>query len=242
MFVSHRQRLFPIVIIASMAACSKAPETSSVTPPTRSPATTSASDVQSAKSLELYRKLVQDKAWDTASPVGQEIVMKYPGSAAAVEVQKSLEETMAKAASAATQRRLSQLWSYQSGTESGGTQSTASIYSSAAEGGERVRLILRRHSAWGQSAYLFGSGKGFDCNATCSLSARLDDKARKIKAYRPPTGEPALFISDDKALIAALSGIDRLSIDVSEKGKGLRTLVFEVGGFDPHKFLPLAKK
>ncbi|MEO7431433.1 MAG: hypothetical protein ABIR62_05310 [Dokdonella sp.] len=242
MLVSLRQRLIPIAIIAAMTGCSKAPETPGAPTAARPVADASVAEVRSAKSLELYRTLVHDKSWDTASPVGQEIVMKYPGSAAAAEVQKSLEGTMANAASAATRRRLSQLWSYQTGTESGGTQSTASIYSSTAEGGDRVRLILRRHSAWGQSAYLFGSGKGFECKATCSLSARFDDKARKITAYRPPTGEPALFISDDKVFIAALDGITKLSIDVREKGKELRTLVFEVGGFDPHKFLPLAKK
>lgn len=242
MLVSRHQSLILIAIFAAISGCSKAPEAPGPSTASRSAPDTSAADVRSAKSLELYRTLVHDKSWDTASPVGQEIVMKYPGSAAAAEVRKSLDETMANAASDATRRRLSQLWSYQTGTESGGSQSTASIYSSTAEGGDRVRLILRRHSSWGQSAYLFGSGKGFDCKATCSLSARFDDKARTIKAYRPPTGEPALFISDDKALIAALDGITRLSIDVSEKGKGPRTLVFEVGGFDPHKFLPLAKK
>jgi len=242
MSIHPRTTLLLAAVILSLAACSKTPESPS--DPAAAPSRTAApvTDAQSSKSLDLYRTLLKDKAWDTASPVGQEIVMKYPGTAAAAEVQKTLPDTIAQAASSATQRRLQRLWSYQSSTESGGAQNTASIYSSDSAGGDRVRLILRRHSAWGQSAYLFGSGKGFECKATCILASRFDDQSQKIKAYLPPTGEPALFISDDKALIAKLRGTARLSIDVTEKGKAPRTLAFEVGGFDPDKFPPLAKK
>lgn len=230
--------LFALCTVGVLAACSKEPAPASVSAPAAAPA----ANAQASKALDLYRQLREQKNWELAAPVGQEVVMKFPGSPAAGEVQQTLADTSAQATAQTTHRRLERLWSYQSGKESGGEQNTASIYSSDVATGDRVRLILRRHADWGQSAYLFGSGKGFDCRGTCSLAARFDDKPQKIKAYLPPTGEPALFINDDKAFIAKLHGTQKLGIDVSEKGKAPRTLVFEVGGFDAGKFPPLAKK
>ncbi|MEO6689749.1 MAG: hypothetical protein ABIS07_05725 [Dokdonella sp.] len=234
--------LFVLCAISAMAACSKEPEPASVSGPTPAAAPAPVAIAQGSKALDLYRQLREQKNWELAAPVGQEVVAKYPGSPAASEVQQTLADTTAQATAQTTRRRLERLWSYQSGKESGGEQNTASIYSSDAAAADRVRLILRRHSAWGQSAYLFGSGKGFDCRGTCSLAAHFDDQAQKIKAYLPPTGEPALFINDDKAFIAKLHGTRKLSVEVIEKGKAPRALVFEVGGFDADNFPLLAKK
>ncbi len=229
-----------VLILASaalvLAACSK----SEAPLPQAAPAP--ALEAQGQKELELYRKLQLEKSYELAAPIGKEIVAKYPQSAAAKEVQITLADASAKADAITTQRRLERLWSYQSGKESGGEQNTASIYSKDAVTAERVRLVLRRHSAWGQSAYLFGSGKGFECGGGCSLNMRFDDQApKRMKAYLPETGEPAIFISDDKAFIERLDAAQAISIDVIEKGRGARTQVFEVGGFDATKF-PLVKK
>ncbi|MEP7044085.1 MAG: hypothetical protein ABI843_13560 [Dokdonella sp.] len=229
-----------VLIFASaallLAACSKSEA------PTPQAAPAPASDVQGQKELDLYRKLQLEKSYELAAPIGKEIVAKYPQSAAAKEVQVTLADASAKADAITTQRRLERLWSYQSGKESGGEQNTASIYSKDAVVADRIRLVLRRHSAWGQSVYLFGNGKGFECAGGCNLNIHFDEQAAKrMKAYLPETGEPALFISDDKAFIERLDAAQTVSIDVTEKGKGARTLVFEVGGFDATKF-PLVKK
>lgn len=234
--------LFALCAISLLAACSKDPQPAAVSLPTPAAAPTPVANAQASKALDLYRQLREQKNWEPAAAVGQEVVGKYPNTPAANEVRQTLADTAAQATAQSTHRRLERLWSYQSGKESGGEQNTASIYSGDTAVGDRVRLILRRHSAWGQSAYLFGSGKGFDCRGTCSLSAHFDDQPQKIKAYLPPTGEPALFISDDKAFIAKLHGTQKLSVEVTEKGKAPRILVFEVGGFDADKFPPLAKK
>ncbi|MFI4970790.1 MAG: hypothetical protein ACHP7D_11345 [Lysobacterales bacterium] len=230
--------LMPLIAMAALAACAP-----SQSPPASAPVAVPAADPQMTQALDLYRKLQQEKSWELAAPIGQEIVAKYPGSAAAREVQETLVDTTAKAAAIATHRRLERLWIYQSGKESGGNQSTASIYSSDAAPGDRVRLVLRRHSKWGQSAYLFGSGKGFECRGTCGLVMHFADQpVQRMKAYLPPTGEPAIFISDDKAFIARLGSAQKLGIEVTEKAKRPRTLMFEVGGFDPTRFAPVAKK
>jgi hypothetical protein len=207
------------------------------------PAASSAGDAPAARDLVLYRTLREQKSWELAEPVGQEIATRYPQSAAAKEVAQTLADTTAKAGVASTSRRLQRLWTYQSGKESGGEQSTASIYSNADASGDRVRLILRRHSAWGQSVYLFGNGKGFVCRGTCRLAVRFDQQPeQEIKAYLPPTGEPAMFIADDKTFINRLAHARKISIDVIQKEKGARMLVFEVGGFQAEKFLPVTKK
>lgn len=229
-------RALALILVAALpAACSRS------TPPAPAAPSAPAAETQGRKELELYRQLQQEKSYELAAPIGAEIVAKYPQSQAAKEVQETLADTTEKATAAATRRRLERLWSYQSGKESGGTQNTASVYSGdPAE--TRVRLVLRRHSAWGQSVYLFGSGKGFECGANCSVGVRFDEQpAQRMKAYLPETGEPALFISDDKAFLKRIGGAQKIAIDVVEKGRGPRTLVFEVGGFDPAKFPPVKK-
>jgi len=230
---------FAVLAAALLAACSDKPSA----PAASAPATKAApvADAQATKSVEMYRQLLQSKSYELAAPIGEEIVQKYPNTAAAKEVQETLADTSAKASAITSRRRLERLWIYQSGKESGGDQNTASIYA-AGNAADRVRLVLRRHSAWGQSAYLFGSGKGFECGKSCSLQVRFDDgPPERIKAHLPETGEPAIFISDDRAFIAKMTKAQKVSIDVNLKGKGAQTLAFEVGGYDPDKF-PTPKK
>jgi hypothetical protein len=211
------------------------------TPEEQAAAAATAIEAQANKSLELYRTLLKEESWELAAPIGQEIVDKYPSSAAAKEIATTLADARAKGEAVTARRRLQQLWIYQSGEESGGQQNVASIYSSDHVASARVRLVLRRHTDWGQSVYLFGAGKGFECRGNCSLDARVDGKPRKIRAYLPATGEPALFIRDDKAFLATLEQARRIELDVVEKGRSPRTLVFEVGGFDATRW-PLPEK
>lgn len=229
-----------VLTAALLAACSD----KSAAPPAQPAAAAQQppQNAQAAKSLDMYRQLVQSSSYELAGPIGQEIVAKYPGSPEAKEVQESLTDTLAKAEAITTRRRLERLWIYQSGKESGGDQTTASIYNSQ-PGTDHVRLVLRRHSQWGQSAYLFGSGKGFDCGKSCTITTRFDDGApEKLKAYAPTTGEPAVFISDDRAFITKMDKAEKVSFDVTPKGKKPETLVYEVGGYDGAKFGTPAKK
>jgi len=224
-----------------LAACSE----KSASPPAPTTATAvqqPAANAQAAKNVEMYRQLLQSGSFELAGPIGQEIVAKYPGSPEAKEVQETLTDTLAKADAITKRRRLEKLWIYQSGKESGGDQTTASIYNSQ-PGSDHVRLILRRHSQWGQSVYLFGSGKGFECGKACAVTTHFDDGApEKLKAYAPATGEPAIFISDDKAFIAKMDKAEKVSFDVTPKGKTPETLVYEVGGYAGDKFGTPAKK
>jgi len=230
-------RCLVLACFVVLGACSSSQPPQQAAPAPAAPVV----DAQQTKALALYRQLLQGEQWELAAPIGKELVEKYPGSAAATEVQKTLDDVSAKATAAITKRRLTALWIYQSGKESGGDQVTASIYSSDQNPDARVRLILRRHSKWGQSVYLFGGGKGFECRGVCNLEAKFDDTPARLAAFLPDTGEPAIFIKDDKAFIAKLAAAQKLTIKVVEKGKGPRTLTYEVGGYDAAKFPQLAR-
>lgn len=217
--------------VLPVAGCSRKDATSSATP---------ASDqVAANKDLTQYQRLLAMSDAVQAAQLGEQIVLKYPGTPAAAEVQKSLPEIKARAA-AQTKRRLANLWVY-SAADAGGLQYTASIYTSEPAGAD-VQLILRRHQNWGQSVYLFGSGNGFVCRKLCDVAMSFDGKHEVWKAFPPTTGEPAIFIKDDQTFIAALEKAKVITMDVVTKSHGKETLEFEVGGFDPAKFPPLPKQ
>ena len=190
------------------------------------------------KNLAVYNDLREKQSWELATSIGKDLVTRFPNTPQAAQVSQTLAETEAKANENKEQKRLTQLWTYQSGEESGAKQNTASIYSDEAGPEEqRVRLVLRRHASWGQSAYLVSPGEGFECEKDCTLSVALDDQApEKVKAVLPETSDPAILIDDDKAFIEKLEQAKKVRIEVKQKGKDPQTLVFEVAGFDPAKF------
>ena len=80
------------------------------------------------------------------------------------------------------------------------------------------------------------------CRDECNVVMRFDGKRETWKAYLPKTGEPAMFIKDDKRFIAAMQKARAIEMDVTSRDHGKQTLKFEVGGYDPAKFLPQPKK
>jgi len=225
-----------------LAGCS---QQGSSNAPTQAPAAqqASATDAAAKQDLDTYRQLVRIHNDEMATTFGDKIVHDYPGSAAAKEVQQTLPEISKRYHENAEKNRLAGLWLYQVAPMAGGTQSTAVIYNSQPIGSDKVRLVLRRHTEWGQSAFLFGSGKGFVCKGTCTLPATVDGKPVGIKAFAPPSGEPALMIKDDKGFIAMLKKAQKIAIKITRKDDDKsEELIYEVGGFDPAKWLPLDKK
>lgn len=221
-----------VAIACTVAACEKAP------PPAP------AADPKAAQDLAAYQQLVSMKSHAIAVTMGREILRKYPGTPAAAEVQRTLPAIERTAQEEADTKRMAALWSYQQNKQAGGDQSAASIYSTTpGSEAERLRLILRRHSDWGESVYVFAGGQGFVCGASCTIGVKFDDGAvQRWPANNPETGEPALFINKDKEFVAAMAKARRLTITATLKGRGETTMVFEVGGFDPAQYLPLPKK
>jgi hypothetical protein len=201
----------------------------------------SAKPAEPSQALDTYRQLVRIGNDEMAVTVGKDIVSRAPASAAAQEVQQSLPAIEKRWTETSEKNRLQALWLYQTSPMEGGTQSTATIYSSRPSGDRMVRLILRRHTAWGQSVFLFGSGHGFDCKGNCTISAKFDDSTRPIKGFLPTTGEPAMFIRDDAAFIKALQKAKKITLEVTSADQGKQTLVYEVAGFQPDKWAAVGK-
>jgi hypothetical protein len=224
---------------ALVAACSQSPA-----PPAAPSASAQATANEAAaqSELKLYQQMLDEHSDELAAPVGQEIVRKYPDTSAAAEVQKTLPQVAARAKAKAEHDRLANLWYYQT-ADMDGLQHTASIYASGKPRSEATRLVLRRHRKWGQSVYLFApdGSKGFVCKGTCRIVMHVDGKRQTWKAYLPKTGEPAMFIEDDKRFLAMLEKARVITMDVESKDRGKETLKFEVGGFEPSKFKPLPK-
>lgn len=225
-------RITALACALALAACQPAP------PP--APAV----DPNAAKDLAAYNELIGMKSHAIAVTMGREILRKYPGTPAAAEVARTLPAIEAAATASADEKRMAALWSYQQNKQAGGDQSAASLYSSVPSSEtERLRLILRRHSDWGESVYLFAGGQGFDCAAPCTVGVAFDDAAAvRWPAHVPETGEPALFIDRDVAFTKQLEAARRITISVKLKGRGAKDVVFDVGGYDPAQYLPLPKK
>lgn len=228
------------VALALIAGCSQQAPAPPAAPSASAQA--AANDAAAAKELKLYQDMLAQHAEGLAAPVGKDILQKYPGTSAAAEVQKTLAQVEATAKSKTEHARLASLWYYQTANVDG-NQSTASTYSEP-RSANSTRLVLRRHVKWGLSVYLFApdGSKGFVCKDLCNVATRFDGKRETWKAYLPKTGEPAMFIKDDKRFIAAMQKAKVIEMDVSTKDHGKQTLKFEVGGYDPSKFTPLPKK
>ncbi len=232
--MSARASLATVSLLLMLVACS-----GSAPPPP--PAQAAPRGPSAAQQFELYKQMLDAGNAELAVPLGEGILESFPESPEAASVREAIDELRTKATAETEGRRLARLWAYQVAPMGGGRQSTASIHARDAEpaGRERVRLVLRRHTEWGQSVFLYGNEPGFTCAKTCRISMRFDDEApTSLLASIPPTGEPAIFIEEDKAFIAKLGKARVVAIDVAEKGREKRTLVFEVGGYDAAKFLP----
>ena len=234
------RRIALLFVATALAAGCSSPQDPSAA--AQAPAANAQAD-EAARKLETYQQLLKLHNDGPAVQLGHEIVDRYPETPAAAEVKKTLDELEASYKATAEKARLTALWLYQTSPMQGGTQSTATIQSSRPAGDESVRLILRRHTAWGQSVFLYATaGKGFVCKGDCTLKATFDGKAKTIKAFRPPTGEPALLFRNDAAFLKDLARAKRLTIDVVTVTRGETTLTFETGGFDAAKWTPLPKK
>ncbi|HEX6832255.1 MAG TPA: hypothetical protein VF132_01870 [Rudaea sp.] len=203
-------------------------------------------EAKAAKELALYDQMRTNRTYDLAATLGDELIRKYPDSASAAKAKETLEDVRAKATAQTEARRLARLWAYAASPEAGGTQYTAAIASKDPIGiaNAKVRLVLRQHPKWGQSVYLLLDNATFDCRKGCAtLPVAFDDApAQRMKAVIPPTGEPALFIDDDKGFIARMEKAKKVAITATLKNAGEKTFVFEVGGYDPAKLPEKPKK
>lgn len=235
-------RFLPAAVLAgalALAACSQG----GAPAPDAAQQAAQAKAAEAARNLDTYRQLLRIRNDQMAVTMGKDIVSRFPDSAAAKEVQQTLPDIEKRWRENSEKARLAALWQYGLAPMAGGTQSTASSYNGKPVD-VRVRLVLRRHTSWGQSVFLYHDGQGgFVCRGECTLAAKFDGKPHPLKAFAPPTGEPALMIRDDKGFIALMEKSKSVSLPVTlQEGEKKLELVYEVGGFDPARWQPLPKK
>ena len=241
--MNPRFRLLPACVLLGAALVLSGCSQPSGTPePSAQQQKAQADAATATRNLDTYRQLLKLHNDEMVVTMGKDIVQRFPHSEAAREVRQTLPAIEKRYKENSEKNRLAAMWTYQVAPMAGGTQSTASIYSKQ-DDGEPVRLVLRRHTKWGQSAFLYGSKPGFLCHGNCTITGKADGKPVRIKAFAPDGGEPALMIRDDKAFIALLEKSRMLELDVTmTEGLQQRTLVYEVGGFDPARWQPLPKR
>lgn len=263
--MSIRSSLWVLIALcgAAITACSSGSNPDTATAP-KPQAATSASAVDAAAAekvateakathdLQLYEQMRIKESYDVAAQLGAEIASKYPGTDAAAKVNATIADVRAKATAQAEAQRLARLWAYTAVPEKGGMQYAASIESTpplapaglTGKDAKHAHLIVRQHPQWGQNVYLMLDNDKFDCRNGCpTLPVSFDgEPAKPMKATIPPTGEPALFIDDDRTFINRMLRTKRVAIDVVLKGDGKKKLVFETGGLDMTHLPGAAKK
>ena len=231
-----------VLLIAGISACSS-PDQAAAPSADAVAAAKAQREAKAEQHYAMYEQMLKADNAELALPLGDELLRMYPDSAAAARLRPTIEALRDKASAEGDSRRMARLWSYQISPMAGGTQSTATIYSNEDLGAEKVRLVFRRHTEWGQSVFLYGSEPGFTCAKNCRVTMTFDDKPPiTLEGSIPPTGEPAIFIEEDRKFIALVEKAKSVAIEVTVKGKPAATLHFDVGGYDGKKFEPLPKK
>ena len=203
-------------------------------------------EAKGAELLAAYEAARADGDFEIAEARGDDLRQRHGDTEAAAAMRKSIEDVRAQAERMRENRRLLGLWDYQKIPAAGGIQNTAALYSrvevdpgSEVEPQPDARLILRRHPAWGDSAYLVLAQQALQCGPPCVMQVRFDDgEPQRYSGDPADTGTgPALFIEDRDRFLAAMTDAVRVRIELPRSGHLVPVFEFEVGGFLPRRHL-----
>ena len=181
---------------------------------------------------------------EVAEATADKLREKYPDSEVALQLEPTLQEVRDAAEALRESRRLQKLWDYQDNAVGAGVQHSATMFSRVPDLGEDAppaipdaQLVLRDHPDWGRSVYLLLQQEKFACGKPCTLQLAFDDGALDTwPGTQADSGKgPALFIEDEPRFLKALPDAKSLRIVLPGTGS-IRTLNFEVAGFDPTRY------
>lgn len=202
-----------------------------------------------AQQLAQYRQTLQIGRDDLALNFAEDLLMRYPGSAAAKEIEAEIGELRAKAEAEREKTRLERLWTYHAvpWEQGEGTVYTAFLYSQGREGVSpapedepRMRLVIRRHPDWGESVYLLSDAGEFACAEPCPIRIAFDAGDWSEAAGTPADSgsAPALFIERDfSRLLGDLRSSGRFRVEVP-LAEGPTEFAFEIARLDPARLYP----
>lgn len=187
---------------------------------------------------------------ELAYAYAMDVASRYPDTQATAALQARLPELKAQAEKLAEARRLEALWTYHEvdDAEAGGTIYTAYIQGVVEGAGgtpPQLRLVLRRHPAWGQSVYLLlDSGGDFACQKECRVPLAADAGEPKPTLVSRAEGNipPALFIEEDVKALALIQASKTLRLELPLADGTTRAFLFEVGALDIEKLGPAPKR
>ncbi len=230
--------LLALCAVAGLAGCSNEAAEREAAQAAAARAEASASALQAN-----IDRSIADGRPDLARAFAEDLVTRHPDTAAGRAVLPQLPELRAAAEAADEARRLRDLWTYHAvdDAEAGGTVYTAFIYAQEGSPGmPPLRLVLRRHPSWGQSAYLLINDADFACQATCRMQLVADDGEPQAMEISRAEGNvpPSVFIDADAQFIERLQAAKVIELRLAlapSRDAGFR---FEVGGFDPERLGP----
>ncbi len=199
-----------------------------------------------AQQLSQYRATLAMGREDLALNFAEDLLNRFPGSAAAKEVEAEVGALRAKAQLAQTKQRLERLWTYHAVPHDpgDGTVYTAFLYSQgasgtspAAEDEPRLRMVIRRHPEWGESVYLLSDAGAYACSEPCPMRIAFEDAEWMDVAGTPADSgsAPALFIERDfSSLLGDFRTTQRFRVEIP-LAEGPKEFVFEIGGLDAER-------
>ncbi len=201
------------------------------------------SDAAAAALLVSISAAEADGRPDLARAFAEDLLSKHPTSAAAATIAPRIVALRTAADAEIELRRLRALWTYHDvdDTEATGKVRTAFLYATAGVAGvAKVRLVLRRHHSWGQSAYLLITEGDFTCQGKCEIQMRLDGGAPEPVQISRAEGNvpPAVFIDGDAEFLTQLQAAKKLDLTIKLAPARQTTFEFEVAGFDIKKLGP----
>jgi hypothetical protein len=206
---------------------------------------TAADQAKAASMLQEYQAARGAGNPQAAEAAADKLREKFPDSAAAHELDATLDEVRKAAEAQREAARLRKLWDYQDNAVGKGVQHTATIFSKVPDLGEDApapapdaQLVLRDHPEWGRSVYLLLAQNKFSCGKPCTLQLSFDDAPLETwPGKQADSGHgPALFIEDEPRFMQALPAAKKLKVVLPKNSGSLNALSFEVGGFDPARY------
>lgn len=173
---------------------------------------------------------------EAAEPYARDIIERFPASAEAAALRAQWPALQAAAQDARHQRQRAERWHYNAAEHPRGLELLAELEGDAADGAPPLRLVLRRHPRWGQSAYLLiDRNADFDCGHRCTLPMAFDEASATPVAVTRALDNvpPALFLRDHQAFYAALEAADVLQVEVPLRSGERVAYRFDVGGYQP---------
>ena len=179
---------------------------------------------------------------ELALAYAEDIISRYPNTEVAKTLNGELAQMRKTAKAAAEKRRLESLWTYHAvdDKEAGGRVYTAYIYAS---NNPSLRLVLRRHPAWGQSVYLLSDNDDFSCKEECRVAAKADgeDLPAVLISLAKGNKPPAVFLEEDEKMLAVIDQASHFEINPGLIKQAEKLFLFEVSALDIEQLGPPVK-